>query len=221
MGKSSTETILYYSGSQPNELDEQSLIAILKVSKYWQIESSIHWAVGRLEQLGLTSTHKLLLAKTYAIIHWVAPAICHLISAPLSEISQNDAASLDTRTYSIIAQAREAIEVERKKIGAVAPGLSLAPSLACTYAKHATCKDVWARFWWTKVAYQILHPTNPLQLSAVFDYVTGLATPEGLNPQCKEEFLGQVAETGALAVEEEIIGAAIAAIQQYFSSTSM
>ena len=99
MGKSSTETILYYSGSQPNELDEQSLIAILKVSKYWQIESSIHWAVGRLEQLGLTSTHKLLLAKTYAIIHWVAPAICHLISAPLSEISQNDAASLDTWTY--------------------------------------------------------------------------------------------------------------------------
>ena len=126
-----------------------------------------------------------------------------------------------TPGHIIIAQAREAIEVERKKIGAVAPGLSLAPSLACTYAKHATCKDVWARFWWTKVAYQILHPTNPLQLSAVFDYVTGLATPEGLNPQCKEEFLGQVAETGALAVEEEIIGAAIAAIQQYFSSTSM
>ena len=64
----------------------------------------------------------------------------------------------------------------------------------------------------------VLHPTNPLHLSAVFDYVTGLPDAQGLNPQCKVKFLEQIVETGTLGVEDLVIEAAIAAVRAYFDS---
>lgn len=184
----------------------------------WDIEESITWATSRLEELDLTPAQRLQLARMYMIPHWIAPAMQQLIHAPLADISVADADCLGLRVYMIIAKAHERIEIERKSIGAVAPGLSLAPSLACSVTKHSTCKDTWAQVWWNKVAYRILHPTNPLHLSAVFNHVTGLSDPQGLNPQCKAKFLEQVVETGTLAIEDRIIEAAIAAVHAYFDS---
>ena len=184
----------------------------------WDIEESITWATSRLEELNLTPARRLQLARMYIIPHWIAPAMQQLIHAPLADISVSEAECLGLQVYMIIAKAHERIEVERKSIGAVAPGLSLAPSTACSVTKHSTCKDIWAQVWWNKVAYRILHPTNPLHLSAVFDHVTGLSDPQGLNPQCKVKFLEQVVETGTLGVEDQVVEAAITAVQAYFDS---
>lgn len=62
------------SGSQPNQLDEAALIAILKVSRFWLIEESIAWVISRLEELDLSPSRRLQLARMYGIPQWIAPA---------------------------------------------------------------------------------------------------------------------------------------------------
>ena len=205
------------SGSQPNQLDEAALIAILKVSRFWLIEESIAWVISRLEELDLSPSRRLQLARMYGIPQWIAPATRQLIHTPLGNITASDAECLGLQVYTIIAKARERLEIEHRSIGVVAPGLSLMPSVECSLAKHSICKDVWAQLWWNKVAYRVLHPTNPLDLSALFDYVTGLPDPQGLHPQCKAMFLEQIVETGTLGVKDLVIEAAVVAIQAYFN----
>ena len=193
-----------------------SLVAILKVSRLWMIENSIQWAVSRLNQLGLSPAHKLELARMYTIPEWVAPAIHTLILSPLSTISENDTHRLGLCVYSIIAKAHEVIEMKRKMLAAVPPGLSLGPSASCSDLEHPQCKDAWIKFWWQKVARQLLHPTNPLSLTGVVEYVATQTHPVGLNMQCKQEVIGHVVESGGLAVEEEIINSAVGAARSYF-----
>ncbi|KIM59141.1 hypothetical protein SCLCIDRAFT_126674, partial [Scleroderma citrinum Foug A] len=101
----------------------------------------------------------LLFSQVHTHYYWVAPAIHSLILSPLSTISENDTHQLGLCVYSIIAKAHEIIEVERKTLAAVPPGLSLDPSANCSNSEHPQCKDAWIKFWWKKVAHQLLHPT--------------------------------------------------------------
>ncbi|KAI6139225.1 hypothetical protein BKA82DRAFT_165938, partial [Pisolithus tinctorius] len=163
--------LYHVSGSVPHEQNLPSLVAILKVSRLWQINNN-----------------------------------------------EDNALVLGVRVYSIIARAREVMEMEHRTVAAVPPGLSLPPSPACNSSQHARCKDVWARFWWQKVARQLLHPYSPLALSSLVDYVTQQANPDGLNVECKGSFINQVVESGGLEVEENIIHGAITAVQAYFDA---
>ena len=169
----------------------------------------ITWVINRFEKLNLSPAQRLQLAQMYGIPQWIAPATQQFINTPLDDIAASDTKCLDLWVYTIIAQAHERVEIECRSIGVVPPGLSLMPSLECSSTKHSICKDVWAQVWWNKVAYWVLHPTNPLHLSAVFDYVTGLPDPRGLNPQCKAKFLEQIVATGTLGVEDLVIEGAI------------
>ena len=156
---SSHSLLCLFSNTDSQDLNVPSLVAILNVSRLWMIENSICWAVSHLNQLYLSPAHKLELARMYTIPEWVAPAIHSLILSPLSTISENDTHQLGLCVYSIIAKAHEMIEVERKPLAAVPPGLSLDPSANCSNSEHPQCKDAWIKFWWQKVAHQLLHPT--------------------------------------------------------------
>ncbi|KAI6028125.1 hypothetical protein EDC04DRAFT_2503568, partial [Pisolithus marmoratus] len=107
----------------------------------------------------------------YMIPQWIAPSVRSLTLASLSAIDEDEALILGVRVYLIIARAQEVMETERCTIAAVPPGLSLPPSPACNISHHAHCKDVWTHFWWQKVACQLLHPYNPLAISALVEYV--------------------------------------------------
>ncbi|KAI5990740.1 hypothetical protein EDD15DRAFT_2197815 [Pisolithus albus] len=187
--------LYHVSGALPHDQNLSSLVAILKVSHLWQIENSIAWAIAHLNQLELSAVHKLELECKYTIHN-----------------------GLPLLVYSIIARAREVMEMEWRTIAAVPPGLSLPPSPACNNSHHVHCKDVWTRFWWQKVARQLLHPYNPLAISALVEYVSQQTNPDGLNLECKARFIGQVVESGGLEVEENIIYGAITAVQAYFET---
>ena len=204
------------SNIESHQLDVPSLVAILKVSRLWMVENSIQWVVDHLNELDLSPAHKLELARMYTIPQWVAPAIRTLILSPLSIISEDDTHRLGLRVYSIIAKAHEVMDTERRTLAAVPPGLSLGPSTSCNATQHSQCRDAWAKFWWQKVARQLLHPVSPLALSGVVEYVATQAHPISLNMECKEEIIGQAVDSGALDAEDQIIGGAVEAVQQYF-----
>ncbi|KAI6149154.1 hypothetical protein BKA82DRAFT_4389721 [Pisolithus tinctorius] len=54
--------LYHVSGSVPHEQNLPSLVAILKVSRLWQINNSITWAIAHLDQLNLSAVQKLELA---------------------------------------------------------------------------------------------------------------------------------------------------------------
>ena len=94
-----------------------------------------------------------------------------MILNSLSEISDSNAYQPGLQVYAIIAKAHRVMEQERKTLAVVPPCLSLPPCPSCTVAQHVQCNDAWARFWWQKVARQLLRPITPLSLSAVVEYV--------------------------------------------------
>ncbi|KAI6099208.1 hypothetical protein EDD16DRAFT_1526988 [Pisolithus croceorrhizus] len=206
------------SGSATQQHTIASLTAILKISQLWMIENSIQWAITNLEQLDLSPAHKLELARKYTIPGWIPHATQALIFSPLSAISDGDVSRLGLRVYSIITKAREMVECERKTIAAVPPGLSLDPDPSCLPDQHQHCREAWIRFWWHRVAWQLLHPTKPLALCGIIDYIANQPHPDGLRVGCRERYVGEIIEGGGLHVESEIVGGATAAIEAYFAS---
>ncbi|KAI6109404.1 hypothetical protein EDD16DRAFT_1519338 [Pisolithus croceorrhizus] len=178
-----------------------SLTAILKISQLWMIENSIQWAITNLEQLDLSPAHKLELAHKYTIPGWIPHATQALIFSPLSAISDGDVSRLGLRMYSIIAKACEMVKY---------------PS--CLPDQHQHCREAWIHFWWHKVAWQLLHPTKPLALCGIINYIANQPHPDGLRVACRERYVGEIIEGGGLHVESEIIGGATAAIEAYFAS---
>ncbi|KAI5984838.1 hypothetical protein EDD15DRAFT_2374740 [Pisolithus albus] len=209
---------VYHVGSATQQHTIASLTAILKISRLWMIENSILWAIANLEQLDLSPAHKLELAHKYNIPGWIPLTAQALIFSPLSAISDDDVCRLGLRAYSIIAKACEMVECERKTIAAVPPGLSLDPDPSCPPNQHQHCREAWIRFWWHKVARQLLHPTKPLALSGIIDYIANQPHPDGLRVACRERYVGEIIEGGGLHVESEIVGGATAAIETYFAS---
>jgi len=209
---------VYHVGSIAQQHSVPSLTAILKISRWLMIENSISWAIDRLEVLDLSPAHRLELARKYDIPQWIPRATQELISSPLGTINEKDLSHLDLRIYSIIAKAREVLERERKTIAAVPPGLSLDPDPDCPPNQHRYCRDTWARFWWQKVARQLLHPTNPLPFNTLIAYIAEQPHPEGLRTACKEQYIGDIIEGGGLDIEDNITSSAIVAIETYFAS---
>ncbi|KAI5986559.1 hypothetical protein EDC04DRAFT_2913258 [Pisolithus marmoratus] len=188
-----------YHGTVPHDQNLPSLVAILKVSRLWQIDNSISWAIAHLDQLELSAVHKLELAHKYTIPQWIAPSVHSLTLASLSAIDEDEALILGVRVYSIIARAQEVMETERHTIAAVHLAFPF------PHPQH-------------KVAHQLLHPYNPLAISALVEYVAQQANPDGLNLECKASFVNQVVESGGLEVEENIIYGAITAVEAYFNT---
>ncbi|KAI6154588.1 hypothetical protein BKA82DRAFT_166266 [Pisolithus tinctorius] len=209
---------MYHVGSVHHDRNLPSLVAILKVSRLWQIDNSIDWAIAHLNQLNLSAVTKLELACKYTIPQWIPPSVCLLLLNPLSAITEDEAYCLGIRVYSIIAKAHEALDMERHIIAAVPPGLSLPPLSLCTPSQHSNCKDIWAHFWWQKIAHQLLHPYNPLPLNSLVQFIGEQKNPDGLNLECKGQFVGEVVESGGLDVKENIIYGAITSVQGYYDT---
>ncbi|KIO02198.1 hypothetical protein M404DRAFT_28110 [Pisolithus tinctorius Marx 270] len=209
---------VYHVGSAAQHHTIPSLTAILKISRMWMIENSIEWAISNLEKLDLSPAHKLELTRRYSIPEWIPHATQALVISPLAVISKDDVSWLGLRVYSIIAKAWEMIECEQKTIAAVPPGLSLEPDPNCPASQHQLCREAWIRFWWHKVARQLLHPTRPLPLDAVIDYIASQPHPDGLRVACRERYVGEIIEGGGLHVVDAIVDGATGAIQHYLAS---
>ncbi|KAG1750998.1 hypothetical protein EDD22DRAFT_957812 [Suillus occidentalis] len=209
---------VYHISSVPPPPEEQLLVAILKVSHLWMISNSIKFAIGGLENLTLQPTRRLELARLYSIPQWIAPAIREIIPLSLANTTDTEAAQMGFKVYTIIAQAKEVIERERRALAAYPPSLLIAPSFSCSVRSHSRCKEAWSGFWWKKVARAILHPMNPLPLTQVLQVIVEAPLPDGMNITCRQAMVDAMVDLNGLEVEERIIEGVIRAVTSYFSS---
>ncbi|KAI6149916.1 hypothetical protein BKA82DRAFT_4134664, partial [Pisolithus tinctorius] len=126
-----------------------------------------------------TTVTKLKLACKYIIPQWIPPSVCFLVLNLLSAITEDEAYCL----------AHETLDMERHIIPAVPPGLSLPhhsvplPSIP------------------TKIAHQLSHPYNLLPLNSLVEFTGEQKNPDGLNLECKGQFVGEVVESAVTSVQ--------------------
>lgn len=181
----------------------------------WEIESSISWAIQKLDQLSLTPARKLELAQTYAIMNWIGPAMRELLQHPLTAASDTEICQIGFRGFIILAKAKETLERHRKSLAAHPPALEIQPSPTCSLVAHHKCTDAWRAFWWKRIARVLLHPTNPLAFGQVIRFITDSPHPDNLNQACKECMIAHMRESGGLEMEEQIFQGAVNSMESY------
>ncbi|KAF8063979.1 hypothetical protein FPV67DRAFT_1420405, partial [Lyophyllum atratum] len=107
------------------------------------------------------------------------------------------AARLGFRVYVILAKAKEAMEVERRKVAAVPPSVPAFPSWNVKCESHARCRSTWKDVWMKKIAKEILHPTQALQfeVGVLVELIERTEFP-GMSTGCKEEMVGIIRDVG-------------------------
>lgn len=145
---------------------------------------------------------------------WVKPAFKALVQADLRKLSVADVNQIGFTMYIILAKACKMINHCHKLLAAVPPEMTFFKSYLCQ--DHNRCKAHWRELWWKKLARKLLHPTEPLPLDEAISFLDG-TNLDGIIAVCKEDMMEQMRGASGirLAIEDEIIEAAVAAVIVY------
>ncbi|KAF9439521.1 hypothetical protein P691DRAFT_624531, partial [Macrolepiota fuliginosa MF-IS2] len=96
--------------TSPDNLSEEKLIAILKVTKIWMIQDGLKFTLHHLEKKHLSSTHWLQLAQQFSIQSWIQPAVVELLETPILQLEDINIAQIGLHAFTILAKAKESLE---------------------------------------------------------------------------------------------------------------
>lgn len=117
--------------------------------------------------------------------------------------------------YTILAKAKEVMEMEQKKISAVPPSVPMFPAWNVDCNSHQRCRSVWRDVWVRTVWRELLHPTSPMRFDCqeIIDLVNKTEFPE-MTQGCKEEMVGIIQDVGLQG--SQIVDEAVEAIVSCF-----
>ncbi len=199
--------------------NEELYVCTFKIAKMWEVESYYQFCIQGLDDLDLSDSRCIQLARMFDIEHWVAPAVRSLILKPISALTSEQFFQLG-RTYQIIVDAKEHIDVLRKQLALITPGLDIPPSTASH--SHINCQTSWIICWFTRIVPLLLlsiNQTSPITpLSEVkIRALEALKKASGLNALCKSQIMEQLTDDNKFGDEEEIIFKAISAVSMSFN----
>jgi hypothetical protein len=182
----------------------------------WDIMPGIQFASAELlkPEFCLDPAHRLHLARRYDLLDWIPAAIRSLLLIPLANYSLADKQHLGFELYEVIAVAKEAIEVERKRLGVYPPypkNLDNAPFCE----EHNICTKVWVDRWFLVILKRLHHISDPLPISSVVEALQEV-DHKGMKPSCKAHIIKWLKTSDHLRKEEGIIQAAIDSVQRKF-----
>lgn len=176
--------------SSPENLSEEKLIAILKVTKIWMIEDGIKFAVHYLHKKKLSASHQLQLAQQFSIESWIKPAVGKLLETPVLEMEQQEIEQIGLKAFAILVKAKETLEQQHRLYAWYPPQLPEGTPLvaSCTPVLHRHCQRIWKEAWLKFFPQHLLHPTTPLSLTEIFSQAS-LLELSGMNLPCKEQII--------------------------------
>lgn len=197
---------LFRGWSAPENLSEQKLIAILKITKIWMIQDGIKFAVYYLEKKNLSSSRKLQLAQQFSILSWIQPAIVELLDASILQMEDPDIAQIGIQAFTIIVKAKESLEHQRRLYAWYPPKLPENTILAvsCSPAMHHCCLKIWKEGWLKYFPQRLLHPTTPLPLHSILTHVMLLDLPD-INPGCMEQWIDYLKSSDFLLYYSKVV----------------
>jgi hypothetical protein len=194
------------------------LVNILKLSQIYMIHAGSAYAIHHLELQQMSPARRIELSRMFSIHDWVEDAFRRLMEVDFADLIEDDEYRLGYKVYRIIAKTKEYIDKQRKSTAQVAPPLTFLESYECM--DHKTCRDVWKDGWWKKVSKRLVHPTQPISLREVADYVSGLDFT-GMTAVCKAEMVDFIKNNDGFRVEDIIIRQGIDAVVAYHKSLEM
>jgi hypothetical protein len=194
------------------------LVNILKLSQIYMIDAGSAYAIHHLELQQMSPAHHIELSRMFSIHDWVEDPFRRLMDIDLADLTEDDELKLGYKVYRIITKTKEYISKQRKSAAQVAPPLTFLESYECV--DHKTCREVWKDGWWKKVSKRLLHPTQPILLREVADYVSGLDFT-GMTAVCKAEMVEFIRNNEGFRAEDTIIQQGIAAVVAYHKTLEM
>ncbi|KAJ7489639.1 hypothetical protein B0H11DRAFT_2229662 [Mycena galericulata] len=198
----------------PRARQEQFCVNLLTVGCIWDIGEATAYAKSVLVGLDLSSVRILQIAKRFAIHDWVEAAVRKLVPI-VGTLGSDDALALGPITLNILNQAKCAIDTERLYVAHVAPKLTSADELNygdCSQANHGSCERSVKELWWNLVGRKVLHPTNPMALDAIGEFLHR-TTFHGMSQKCQDNMV--IKWTTNFFEEQSIMDEAVKAVKEF------
>lgn len=191
-------------------VNEKLLIAVIKVSNPWMISSGKRWAIHQLNMLTppLSPSRRLRLSRELNITIWVHDAVADIMkraagSKHVRLITDEEINNMGTKAYSIIVKALEALQAE-VILSAITPP-TLPSHKDCI--SHRKCIESWKTTWMTKIARQLLHPTEPTSISGLVQLIKETYFTD-VNFECKFEAIKLFQQRDLFKAERIMVKAA-------------
>ncbi|KAJ7502270.1 hypothetical protein B0H11DRAFT_2223748 [Mycena galericulata] len=184
----------------PCARQEQFCVNLLTVGCIWDIGEAKAYAKAVLVGLDLPSVQILHIAKRRLV-----PIV--------GTLGNDDALALGPITLNILYQAKFAIDTERLYVAHVAPKLTRADELNYgDCSNHSSCERSVKEHWWNLVGRKVLHPTNPMALDAIGEFLHR-ATFNGMSQKCQDDMV--IKWTTHFFEEQSIMDEAVKAVKEF------
>ncbi|KAJ7503918.1 hypothetical protein B0H11DRAFT_2273688 [Mycena galericulata] len=123
-----------------------SLVAILKLSHFFDVDSGMEYAIHHLDAPHLNAPLRLVLAITYDVDKWIATAFTSLMQIPMDKLSDNDEKLLGHQTYKLLVRTHAKIDTHRHDLASYPPTV-----LHAGYCvDQRSCAKAWDNAWFGK-----------------------------------------------------------------------
>ena len=176
---------------------QEFLIAVLKLSTFFEINHGYQYAIAELTHLSpLETSLRLQLDRMYRVDHWVEPAFRDMMTQPLSSISRTKAHCMGLDYYYTLSHMKAVVEENYCTIAYTEPSLTQ-PDKCTTLLQ---CTMVWRDEWWNGIARQLLHPEAPCCGDELLDLLDKMDIP-GLCNLCKDATLHCMKDSDVLKID--------------------
>ncbi|KAJ6504650.1 hypothetical protein C8R47DRAFT_1066847 [Mycena vitilis] len=125
----------------------EELIAILKLSHFFEVDSGTQYAIHHLSNHpSVTAPMRLYLAVTYDVDPWVAIAFKDLMKKSILDLSENDERLLGRAAYRLLVRTHASVELHRTNLAFRAPQVIHADHCAGMYTQKE-CVRHWEEAW--------------------------------------------------------------------------
>lgn len=150
-----------------NHLPVRAIANVLQVARRWEMERPYRWALLNLGASRYRSVHTpvtiLQLAFKHSIKPFVEQAVYEILEQGLTHLTSKEMGGLDGSVLNLLYSAAFDITKLYSSAAHSAPPIPDAPEEGPIH-NHDACRARWREFWAHVVAPKLLHPTNPLKL---------------------------------------------------------
>jgi hypothetical protein len=200
----------------------ERLIAILKLSTFYDIEDGRDYAIINLDACSdLRPATRLHLARNYRVGQWIYPGFQQLVSVPVLSLTRQDIEAIQTQTFIVLVKTKARVDCHRLTCAVKAP--PVVHGDGCIGQED--CERAWQNAWWGEagrpgVAIALIHPDLALSGREILKKLNNLQLTWHMDVSCQALTISKVQGTvdlvSPLLMEEEYIRTAVGELKMIY-----
>jgi hypothetical protein len=200
----------------------ERLIAILKLSTFYDIEDGRDYAIINLDTRGdLCPATRLHLARNYRVGQWIYPGFQQLVSVPILSLTREDIEAIQTQTFIVLVRTKARIDHHRQTCAVKAP--PVVHGDGCMGRND--CERAWQNAWWGEagrsgVVIALIHPDSARSGREILNKLDDLQLSWHMDVTCQALTISKLRGTGnlisPLLKEEEYVRTAAEELKKIY-----